>query len=52
MTEHTHIREIEKAGRRTFLVVQWLGLHTFTAPVQSLVRELKSHIPRGRFVGS
>ena len=36
---------IEKAGKGPFLVVQWLGLHAFTAQVQSLVGELRSHKP-------
>ena len=35
------------------LAVQWLGLGTFTARawVQSLVRELRSHKPRGMGAG-
>ena len=32
-----------------YLVVQWLGLHASTVglQVQSLVKELRSHLPRG-----
>ena len=40
-------RQKRKGKEGTSLVVLWLGLQVFTARVQFLVRELRSHKPQG-----
>ena len=48
MDQEKH-KEKKKKNLGNYLVVQWLGLCASTAglQVQSLVKELRSHMPRG-----